>query len=219
VLPSTPYLLRRVPWKAPPVVGGGAAAFTSPADTGTWTFSNANKTVVCTATANVGGVQTAQVLTSPALSGKKFFIAHVDSMPTDYASLGITDGANRGCPGFAGTGNVGFFSSSAGIWAAGSNVDSLPVSMGSGATAGLCIDASGKLAWFTLDGVNFYGSGGTVRTASDVAAGTGGFNLATYISASTFYAAVGALDTSGQGYTIQTSLPGGWSMPSGYSQL
>jgi hypothetical protein len=83
--------------------------------------------------------------------------------------------------------------------------------------AGLRIDASSKLAWFTVDGVNFYGSSGTARTAANVAAGSDGFDFATAVSASTFYAAVGAMENTGQGYTIQSGLPAGWTMPSVYS--
>jgi hypothetical protein len=66
-------------------------------------------------------------------------------------------------------------------------------------------------------GVNFYGSSGTARTAANVAAGSDGFDFATAVSASTFYAAVGAIDNTGQGYTIQSGLPAGWTMPSVYS--
>ncbi|MCS3896106.1 hypothetical protein M2171_005239 [Bradyrhizobium japonicum USDA 38] len=133
-------------------------------------------------------------------------------------SIGIADGVNRGCPGFSGAGSLGWFSDAIGIWVNGTNVGTDP-SMVSGSTAGLCIAASSKLAWFTVDGVNFYGASGTARTASDVTAGTDGFNFATAVSASTFYAAVGTIENTGKGYTIQTALPDGWSMPSGYILL
>src|SRR5262249_31105393 len=130
---------------------------------------------------------------------------------------GLSDGVNQGAPGFSCAGSVGWFSGNAGIWANGSNVGAFSPSIVPTTKFGLCVDTTGKLAWPTIDGSNYYGASGTARTASDVAAGTDGFNLATYITGGTFYGAVGCIDSITEVFTIQTTLPGGWTQPSGYS--
>lgn len=201
--------------------GGGGTAFASPANTGTWTFTNSNKTIQNTALATVGGQQCGQAFTTVAISGKQAFICHVDALPNvQYGCIGICDRANQGCPGFAGLGSVGYFTDSAGSWSQGSPFSGGTPVIANGTYVGVFVDSAAKLMWVTTDGSTYIGNGGATTNAAGVAAGTSGTSYSTEISAGTVYGVAGALVNTGVTWTIQSTLPGGWgSLPSGYSIL
>lgn len=198
--------------------GGAASLFASPANTGTWTYSGGNATVLCTALATVNGHNSGQVLTVSAISGKQAFIVNVDTLTNNFTSVGISDGTLQGALGFsAGTNTIGWYSNSGGVFCNGAQISTVNPNVTAG-LYGLFIDTAATLAWATTDGTNFIGASGSNRTAAEVAAGTDGLSFAGDLGASVF-GAVSALDASGQQFTKQTSLPGGWTMPSGFSLL
>ena len=90
---------------------------------------------------------------------------------------------------------------------------------GSFAGAGyFCIDVGAQTLWISIDGVNWYGAGGTVYTASQVAAGTGGINWGAFPYVSGGMAIFCDANTALQNFTLINTVAGlGFTPPSGFS--
>jgi hypothetical protein len=85
--------------------------------------------------------------------------------------------------------------------------------------AAVLFDPVAKLMWWTQeDGVTFEDGTGTTYSAAQVASGTVGFNFSTYLTAGAVFGVVGAQNNPGHQFSTAT-LPGGWTMPSGFSLL
>jgi lysophospholipase L1-like esterase len=181
-----------------------------------WTYSNSDRTV---AASPANGT----VLTATAITAKQAFAVQLNAFGANYGVIGISDGGAGSLPS-PGFGNpslsIGWTSSASQfIWANNGMVSAAPAWGTVGQIMGVVVDGPNRLAWFTVDGVNFVGAGGATLTAAQVAAGTSGFNLATAMPSGSLFGAVAALDTGGKGYTLQTEWPSGWTMPSGFSML
>ena len=91
----------------------------------------------------------------------------------------------------------------------------------SGSFAGVgyfCIDVGAQTLWISIDGVNWYGAGGTVYTASQVAAGTGGINWGAFPYVSDGMAIFCDANTGQQNFTLINTVAGlGFTPPSGFS--
>jgi lysophospholipase L1-like esterase len=194
-------------------VSGTYAVTTAPAGVafnptpvnGSWTFSNGNKTATQT---NAG---TATVITDTAITGRKLFAVTSDIRNGDFICIGVHDGA-------ATSQAVGLDGHGYGFWSNNSFIpgfDGGPNWPADGQNIALAIDATAKKIWVTVDGANWYGSGGTARSTADVAAGTGGYGIG---SLDPVYGAVGADQTGGKKLTKLAAWP--WaSPPNGYSIL
>jgi hypothetical protein len=130
-------------------------------------------------------------------------------------------GTQTGAPGFPTATPKGFGAvpTATAIFAGGTSRAAAPSIMSAMSIMGVVIDEPNKRAWFTKDGINFYGVDyATVSTAAQVAAGTGGFDATAYWPAAgaSVLPAVGAVNNPGK---VFTSVNYPWPIPSGYAQL
>lgn len=98
---------------------------------------------------------------------------------TNYLSMGILPGpAIAGLTGWSINGGGAAFFADGTVW--GNAVNSVATGIGSlpqGTTVGIAVNRTLKKMWITKDGTNFYGAAGGPYTATQVAAGVGGYDF------------------------------------------
>lgn len=198
-----------------------AAALTGPvynttAPLGAPSFSNNNMS------ATFNGTGDSVALVSGVVTGKRLLAASMDtvSAASGFVGIGVASGSMTNGLGFGSTnGEAGFgYYNNGSSWKSGGQVTS-PPSFTTGDKVGIVIDQTNALAWVTKDGVNFYGSSSTVRSAADVAAGTGGVSISATKALGNIYAATGAAGGKAGSVATLITWPSGWSVPSGFSSL
>lgn len=189
-------------------VTGPGTLFANPSLSGTWAYSNNNRTVV--GTSNHGSVRTAT-----AIVGKKVFAATLSPYGKGfYAVIGVnTATPPTTSPGFD-TNGIALYDNGGVFYNSASSVSTgLGFQGAASTTIMVVVDEAARLMWFTKNGTQFSGTSPNL-TASQVAAGTGGIPIP---MSGALYGVVGERDNSGHSWTIETTLP--FAPPSGYSQL
>jgi hypothetical protein len=170
--------------------GGGGLALNPTVLTGSGTFSNANATVLTT-TGNT------TVIGTVAMSGKKCFGSKIITAVANYGVIGLSraTGTSAGI-GFDGSNSYGAYSNGSNFPGGGNGM-----SWAQGSDLCCLFDSAANLAWFTSDGVTFYGA--ATVTAAQVAAGTSGIDVSAITSGATIFPCVGSFTTAGWQFTYE----------------
>ena len=164
-----------------------------------------------------GSPNAGSVAAIKATSGKFIWGLDINMSGAQFAGLWTT---SRVLP-TAGSDNCIDVNNSSGAKAfliqSGSVVSTFSISGTTGNNPYYLLDVGAGSAWVTLDGVSFYGAGGTVYNATQVAAGTGGINWGSFPEVSTGQIVLAGTNGGGTLSILNSGFPG--TVPTGFGPL